>query len=233
VVEREVTIQRLPLDWLLERPHQQPFVFAHDYRAEPIADADQGRFTGVLMRENQAIDGCVSVAAKRLDKCVWKITLNISNETEVDSTGIPARDQALAHSFASLHSILKVRGGQFVSSQDPPPHLAAAAGTCRNRGLWPVLVGEKGQRDTILAAPIILYDYPEVAAESPGDLFDSTEIDEILSLRVLTLTEDEQRQMAAAEQQTRALLQRTQSMDTATFDRLHGTLRRRQPAAEG
>ena len=34
----------------------------------------------------------------------------------------------------------------------------------------------------MLSAPIILYDYPQIAPESPGDLFDLTEIDELLTL---------------------------------------------------
>ena len=39
------------------------------------------------------------------------------------------------------------------------------------------LVGEIGAMDAILASPIILYDYPQIAPESPGDLFDGGEID--------------------------------------------------------
>jgi hydrogenase maturation protease len=60
-----------------------------------------------------------------------------------------------------------------------------------------VLVGKEGTADSILSSPIILYDYPKVAPESPGDLFDATEIDEILTLRILALTDEEKREMAA------------------------------------
>ena len=65
----------------------------------------------------------------------------------------------------------------------------------RNLGAWPVLVGEPGRRDVMLSSPIILYDYPEIAPESPGDLFDGAEIDEILTLRILTLTDEEKDEM--------------------------------------
>ena len=51
----------------------------------------------------------------------------------------------------------------------------------------------------MLSAPIILYDYPQIAPESPGDLFDCTEIDEILTLRIQTLTDEEKRAVAANE----------------------------------
>ena len=41
----------------------------------------------------------------------------------------------------------------------------------------------------MLISPIILGDHPAIAPESAGDLFDATEIDEILTLRVMTMTE--------------------------------------------
>ena len=87
--------------------------------------------------------------------------------------------------------------GEFVSLLDPPGASAHLAAGCRNIGTWPVLVGCRGRGGHVLSSPIILYDYPEIAAESPGDLFDSTEIDEILTLRIMTLTDDEKRSMAA------------------------------------
>ena len=81
----------------------------------------------------------------------------------------------------------------------PGGRFREASAGCRNVGLWPVLVGEEGSRSAMLAAPIILYDYPRVAPESHGDLFDATEIDEILTLRILTLTDAEKAEMAASD----------------------------------
>ena len=88
-----------------------------------------------------------------------------------------------------------MQDGEFVSLLEPPPEFQEAAAACSNVGTWPVLAGEPGQRDTVLSSPIILYDYPQIAPESPGDLFDGTEIDEILSLRILTLTDEEKSAM--------------------------------------
>jgi hypothetical protein len=68
----------------------------------------------------------------------------------------------------------------------PLDRFAESVADCKNIGTWPVLVGEEGQCDTMLSSPIILYDYPKIAPESAGDLFDGTEIDEILSLRIMT-----------------------------------------------
>src|SRR5260370_48633 len=76
----------------------------------------------------------------------------------------------------------------------------------------PVRVGERGRRDVRLSSPIILYDYPKGAAESPGDLFDGAEIDEILALRILTLTDDEKADMRRADDRTRQLLERTEAL---------------------
>src|SRR3954454_17507673 len=122
------------------------------------------------------------------------------------------REEALLRSFVSTHTLLGVRGGEFVSLIDPPLPWRDAAAGCRNVGTWPVLVGEEGQKDAMLSSPIILYDYPLVAPESPGDLFDCTEIDEILTLRILTLTEEERREMSAVDGRARALLERTEAL---------------------
>jgi hypothetical protein len=120
--------------------------------------------------------------------------------------------------------VIGVTDGELVSLVDPPPALRAAADACRNAGAWPVLVGPAGAHDTALCAPIILPDYPEVAPESPGDLFDGLEIDEILSLRILTLT-DEERAEASRDPRVAALIARTQSLDPEALGRLHGALR--------
>ena len=102
-----------------------------------------------------------------------------------------ARDDAMAHSIVGLHVVLAVDDGQFVSSIDPPADARSAVDACTNDGLFPVLLGDEGSADVVLASPIILYDHPAVAPESQGDMFDATEIDEILALRVLTLTDEE------------------------------------------
>jgi hypothetical protein len=78
----------------------------------------------------------------------------------------------------------------------------------------------------MLASPIILYDYPEIAPESAGDLFDGTEIDEILSLRIMTLTDEEKREMWQSDERARLILQRTESMAAEQMMKLHGALRR-------
>src|SRR6202008_3706416 len=129
---------------------------------------------------------------------VYRLTIRIENLTSLTSAEHLQRTRAQRSSFASTHVLLGVTGGAFVSSIDPPAALAAAVAGCENMGLWPGLVGP-ATREMMLAAPIILYDNPQIAEERHGDLFDGTEIDEILSLRILTMTEAEKRDMAAAD----------------------------------
>ena len=77
----------------------------------------------------------------------------------------------------------------------------------------------------MLVSPIILYDYPEIAPESPGDLFDGTEIDEILTLRILTMTDQEKEEMRNSDPHLRDLLERTESLSPEQLWKLHGVLR--------
>jgi hypothetical protein len=85
----------------------------------------------------------------------------------------------------------------------------------------------------VLASPIILEDHPQLAPESAGELFDSTEIDEILSLRILTLTDEEKAEMRGADERARAILDRTESLTQDDFMRMHGTLRSVSPRIGG
>jgi hypothetical protein len=125
----------------------------------------------------------------------------------------------------SAHAILRVAGGEFVSMTDPPEPHRHAVERCDNQGVWPVLAGEPGARDCMLVSPIILSDYPQVAPESPGDLFDGAEIDEILTLRILTMTDSEKEEMRQMDYRTRRILERTENLSPSQLMQLHGTLR--------
>jgi hypothetical protein len=107
------------------------------------------------------------------------------------------RDEALRHALCSTHTLLV--GGRFVS--------ATEASGCENVGTWPVLVGT----DSVLSSPIILEDHPRIAPESPGDLFDGGEIDGLLALNILALSDWEKEEMRA-DPRTRAILERTENL---------------------
>jgi len=176
------------------------------------------------------VEGRLQLAVRPAEGDVLRLTVRVENRTPVDSREQPDREQALHECLISTHTVLSLRQGEFFSLCDPPPTLRDAAAACRNRGTWPVLAGEEGRRDCMLSAPIILYDYPRVAPESPGDFFDGTEVDELLTLRVLTLTEEEKREVRAAGDRARALLDRTEGLTGEQLLRLHGAVRGLTPA---
>ena len=227
-VERKIEIESVRAADLVAAPLIREFAFPELRTTEPRPDA-----AGSVLREQHAIAGAISLSAERKSAEVFRITIVVENRTETSTSSSADRDVASLQSFASTHMILTASAGQFVSLTDPPAPLAAVAGQCENIGCWPVLVGQPGERTTLLASPIILSDYPEVAAESPGDLFDATEIDEILSLRIMTLTEDEKRQAAATDDRVRAMLARTDALARDQLMSLHGTIRGMTPVRSG
>jgi hypothetical protein len=81
----------------------------------------------------------------------------------------------------------------------------------------------------MLISPIILYDYPEIAEQSEGALYDSTEIDEILTLRVMTMTEEEKAQARATDPLAAQIIDRCDAMSPEAMLNLHGVLRDPHP----
>ena len=181
-----------------------------------------GGLAGVLERTWQGVEATVRVAAEPLGGRLHRISATVANASAWRGGD---RTEAQRRSLVSTHLVLRVRGGAFHSLADPPGHLAEAAAGCRNLGVWPVLVGEPGARDTLLASPIILEDHPRIAPESPGDLFDGGEIDQLLVLNILTLTDEEKREMAATDSRAREILERTEGLGPEELMRLHGAFR--------
>jgi hypothetical protein len=173
-------------------------------------------------KNQQPVEAAVELEAREVAEDVLRIRTTILNTS---AYAVSSRDEALLHSLISTHSILNVSDGEFVSLLEPPEHLRDVAAACRNIGAWPVLVGEPGERDAMLCSPIILYDYPRIAPESPGALFDGTEIDEILTLRIMTLTAEEKLEMASGDERARQILERTEAMPVEHFMKMHGVLR--------
>src|SRR5579884_1784829 len=162
------------------------------------------------------------------------LRINTENTDSTTAAGVP-RPEALRTSMIVTHTLIGVDQGAFLSLLDPPEWAAHAAKACRNIHTFPVLAGEPGDRRTsqvMLSSPILLYDYPAVSPESPGDLFDAAEIDEILSLRTGTLTEDEKQEARATDPRAAAIIDRVDTMPREIMDRLHGAIRSLQPHRE-
>jgi hydrogenase maturation protease len=179
-----------------------------------------------LVRSWEAIELGVELRSEQLGDDLHRVTLDLENVTPWDGS---SRSEALRVATVSTHAVLRVQGGHFVSLTDPPAELREHAAACENAGVWPVLVGEPGSDDTVLASPIILSDHPQIAPESPGDLFDGGEIDELLILSVLRLTDAEQAEMRASDPRARAILDRCLSLSNEDLMRLHGRLADESP----
>ncbi|HEX2267994.1 MAG TPA: hypothetical protein VHH35_00575 [Pyrinomonadaceae bacterium] len=203
-VERDIAITNHDLDQLTVAPREFPFQFGGT---------------------QSSLKGSVEISAELIAPRVFKLRICVENLTTLMDTGSKTRSEILPQSLLSTHMILNVEGGEFVSLMDPPDDLHEPAASCRNIGCWPVLVGASGERDCLLSSPIILYDYPQVATETSGDFYDSTEIDELLTLRVLTLTDEEKRAMRGGDLRAREILERTESLPAEHLARMHGAIR--------
>jgi hypothetical protein len=222
--EREFATGELTLGELARHPVSRPFAFPGLRRSEVLRQP-RGKVAGALVREQQAIASAISVSATALDERLFRATVRVENRTPLDQTEPHTRDEVLLSALVSAHVILGVRDGEFVSLMDPPDEFREAAAACQNVGLWPVLVGDESRKDMVLSSPIILYDYPQVAPESPGNFFDGTEIDEMLTLRIMTMTDEEKCEMTAVDEQAGALLARTEALAREQLLGLHGTVR--------
>lgn len=179
---------------------------------------------GRLVRSRRALHGELTVTAEPGTAPGRELRVV---EVTVRNTGTPTtdRDDAIARSLIGVHVIARTGDGEFVSLLDPPAHAAAAAASCRQHRCFPVLAGPPGTRDLLLVSPIILYDHPEIAEQSRTSLYDSTEIDEILTLRVMTLTDEEKAVARATDPLAAQLIDRCDSMSPEDLLRLHGVLR--------
>jgi len=195
---------------------------------EPSPDA------GVAVRRREPLAGQVCVRTTPVPGPWQAVRLQVRVENRTAAEPAPAvRDDALPTALVAAHVIATVSGGDFISMTDPPEWAKPAVAECQNTGVWPVLADPDGGRKVVLASPIILYDHPELAPESPGELYDGTEIDEILTLRTLALSDEEKQQARATDPRAAALIDRVEAMDAPAMERLHGTIRSLRPAAPG
>ncbi|MGI8956605.1 MAG: hypothetical protein ACR2II_06790 [Chthoniobacterales bacterium] len=224
VVEQKVAVPPFPLRESWQTEHE--FEFPASRAIEPIPSAD-GKIHALLVRRQDAVRGAIEVVAKPIDDTVFRIRVRILNRTPVPPHDLENQSAIIMRTFTSTHTILEAQGGEWLSLTDPPPAYAEATAACKNIGTWPVLVGEqsKNERDAMLSSPIILYDYPQIAPESAGDLFDGLEIDEILTLRVMAMSDAEKVEMRQVDEQARKILERTENMSSDHLLKMHGVMR--------
>lgn len=218
-VECELDLGTVPLS-TLPGSTGEPRTVPGGEESEPLTD-EHGAPAGRVVRRREPLTLRVRTRTTRDDGYV-RLSVSVTNEHPGTVTG---KDAATRASLIGTHLLLQADGADFVSLREPPDGAAPAAARCRQRRCWPVLAGAKGSTDTVLGAPIILYDHPEIAEQSPGALFDSTEIDEILTLRVMTMTEREKAEARATDPRAREIIDRCDAMSAGELQQLHGLLR--------
>jgi hypothetical protein len=202
-----------------------PFEFPHSISIEEIPGRD-GRLAGRIVREQTAISGALRIETEPFPGPYSLVKVRLREENLTPWTAPQAsRDEVMAAFMTGAHALLGVEDGAFVSLSDPPQWARGAVDSCANVRTWPVMAGEQGARNLMLSSPIILEDYPRIAPESPADLFDATEIDEVLTLRTMALTEEEKREARATDPRAAALIDRIDNMPPEMLDRLHGAIR--------
>ena len=223
-VEQEQSWPALSLAELAEGVVRRVEVAGGD-EIEPLAAAD-GSVPGRIVRRRWPLSAELRATTTEVDGYL-RLTISVEN-TAAPRPANP--DDAVRTSLIGAHLLIESSNAQFVSLLEPPAGAADAAAGCRQHRCWPVLAGPPGSSDIVLGSPIILYDYPEVAPESAGALFDSTEIDEILTLRVMTMTDEEKAEARATDPRAREIVDRSDQMTPEALQQLHGILR--QPRRE-
>ncbi len=196
-----------------------PVEFNGGVDAEPLID-ENGQMAGLVRRTRWPLHALLTVSSESVDGLL-RISLEVRNTSQPAAD----KDEAIRTSLIGAHQILNIDDAQFVSLLEPPDDACSAAKECTQRRCFPVLAGLSGDTHVVLVSPIILYDYPEVAEQSGGSLFDSTEIDEILSLRIMTLTDEEKAQARATDPLAAEIIDRCDRMSPEAMQQLHGILR--------
>lgn len=186
---------------------------------------------GRVVRRCERVAARTVVRARRLTGLGGLCRLTVRTENTGTAAG-PAvsREEALRQALVATHTFIGGEGLEFLSLIDPPEGAEEHARDCRNLYTFPVLAGATGSRRAVLSSPIILPDHPQVAPESPGDLHDAAEIDEILTLRTLLLTDEEKHEARATDSRAARILDRVEAMPPEVFSRLHGAIRSLGPA---
>ena len=221
-IERSVELGNLAPGKLTSEPLSRLFSFQETATVTDTADN---------CPPPQDISGKVEIRVEPLRNGLHKVSLQLRNTTPVENATECARKDAMLRAFVSAHILLSVTAGEFVSLLDPPEEFRADVAACQNVGVFPVLVGNEGERSMLLCSPIILYDYPQIAPESEGDFFDGTEMDEMLALRVLTLTSKEKDEMRNVDDRARRILERTETLPQDFLMKVHGAIRGLRPVS--
>lgn len=229
-VDREIDVPTFVLTPSVDTTSTHPFTLTSGEDVEVLRD-HRGSVVGRAIRRREEVRGLIRSSIRRADgdSTLLKATIEVENTTDWPDDAPSDRDTVMRRSLIAVHTLLAVDDASFVSLLEPRPDAEGIVATCHNDGTFPVLIGNAETNDVMLSSPIILYDFPSVAPESAGDFCDSTEIDEILALRVMTLTDDEKAQARGTDARAAAIIDRCDYMPDEIWSRLHGAVRSLRP----
>jgi hypothetical protein len=226
--EREQRVE-LSVGSLYGAGAELPFHFDGGEITDDLPGADR-TVAGRLVHRWDALDGVLRVHGERVagPYQALRLRVRVENAAQPEVT-LRTREDGLRFALIAAHTMIGLADGTFISMTDHPEWAAAEVAACTNTGTWPVLAGPDECRNLVLSSPIILYDHPQIAPESAGDLFDATEIDEILTLRTMALTDDEKREARATDPRAAGLIDRLDGLPPEMIERLHGAIRYLEP----
>ena len=228
-LEHEIDVDPVALVSVVGEPKEHRFVLPEGDDSELLRD-HRADVMGRAIRRREEVRGLIRISAEKAADAegLLRIAVDVENTTDWADPAAD-RDAAMRRSLVAVHTLLAVDGASFVSLLEPEPDEERAVADCSNDGTFPVLIGDVSQRDVMLSSPIILYDFPAVAPESAGQFCDSTEIDEILALRVMTLTDEEKAEARGTDPRAAAIVDRCDDMPAEIWSRLHGAVRSLKP----
>jgi len=215
---------------LLASEHTVPIDLPAQESTEELRAAD-GALAGQLVRTSSPVTGRLVISAVDLPGpyLVHRLRFDVINDSDV-APGAP-REVVLQTSLIAGHTMVVTTAGRFLSLTAHPRWAEPATKECVNEHTWPVLAGPEGRSDLLLSSPIILHDHAQLAPESTLNLFDGLENDEILTLRTLTLTEDEKAEARATDPRAAQIIDAVDAMPPEILERLHGAIRSLRPAS--
>jgi hypothetical protein len=219
-VECEVPLR---LDLASHRTVTVPVAYPAKRDVEELRDKS-GTLVGRTVRQQWPLSGTFTLATEMLaNPAIRKLVITCENTSEIVTA--KERGEVLRTAFISTHTLLAIEDGAFLSPIDPPEYAEAATGTLANRCPWPILMGDgklDAQRSPIaMSTPIVLGDFPELGKKTEADAFDGTEIDELLTLSVLSLSDAERAEARATDPRARAIVDRAERFGADDIARLH------------
>jgi len=239
-VDREIDLDVLDLLPVAVEIHEHTFTLPAGVDTELLRD-HRGDIVGRTIKTREAVCGLVRITAQacrtnltadanEADRLL-RVSIAVENTTPWSGAGTSVdRDTVMRRSLIAVHTLLAVDDASFISLLEPAVYAQRAVADCTNDGTFPVMIGDNETNDVMLSSPIILYDFPAIAPESAGEFCDSTEIDEILALRVMTLTDDEKAEARGTDARAAAIIDRCDDMPDEIWTRLHGAVRSLRPA---